>query len=256
MGIRSLKKAARRLGFTLIELLVVIAIIAILAAMLLPALSKAKEKANETKCLSNLKQLQAAHILYAGDNAEAMPPNFPMFDSFGCPASKAGSWVVGEVRFVSRDDDLKNGVLFPYSSGVGIYKCPTDRTKSTSDGLPRNRSYGLNQLMTMYDKSVPDALHKSTEILAPAQVFTFIDENSESIEDGNFGLDRAPTNKWLNLPTDRHTRGCCIAYLDGHVKKTRWQAKKVYVAVSQSTSGPADVEDLRLLQEALPNPPY
>lgn len=244
-----------RVGFTLIELLVVIAIIAILAAMLLPALSKAKENANAARCLSNLKQLQAAHVMYSNDNGETMPPIYPTTDSFGTSASATNSWVLGEVQYVSRDDDLKNGVLFRYAAGVGIYKCPSDRSVSLSDKLPRNRSYALNQLLAMYHPTVPDAVHKTTQVNSPSQVFTFLDENPESIEDGNFGLDHAPATIWVNTPSDRHTKGCNIAYLDGHVKRMTWLAPKIFTGVRQPTANALDAEDLRLMQEALPNLP-
>ncbi|MDB6023948.1 MAG: N-terminal cleavage protein [Verrucomicrobiales bacterium] len=244
-----------RQAFTLIELLVVIAIIAILAAMLLPALSKAKERANEIKCLSNLKQLQAAHVMYSSDNGDTMPPIYPTTDSYGTSASATNSWVVGEVQFVSRDDDLKNGVLFRYAAGVGIYKCPTDRSVSIADQLPRNRSYALNQLLAMYHPTVPDAVHKTTQVFHPSEVFTFLDENPDSIEDGNFGVDHAPSTIWVNTPSDRHTKGCVIAYLDGHVKKMKWLAPKIFTGVRQPVANALDAEDLKTMQDLLPNLP-
>jgi len=184
-----------------------------------------------------------------------MPSQYVIFDSFGAPAGDTNSWVLGEVRNVSRDDDIKNGALFRYAAGVGIYKCPSDRSVSISDKLPRNRSYTIDQLLVYRHPSVPDALYKSTQVTSPAQVFTFLDECPEGIEDGNFGLQHAPIAQWLNLPSDRHSKGTAIAYLDGHVKKMNWLARKIYTGTSQGTASADDATDLKTLQEALPNLP-
>ena len=241
-------------GFTLIELLVVIAIIAILAGLLLPALAKAKERGREINCLSNLKQLQAAHTMYADENNDAMPAHYPTSDSVPESASAAYSWVLGEVRHFSRESDIKNGTLFRYAAGLKIYKCPSDSSNALKDKLPRNRSYALNQLLCMIHPSMPEALRRSTEIKVHSEVFVFIDEHDQSIEDGNFGLDREPASSWLNLPTDRHNRGATASFADGHVRKLKWAWKKTYTGLRQGVANAQDLQDLKQMQRALPNP--
>src|SRR5258706_403750 len=205
------KMALRNVGFTLIELLVVIAIIAILAAMLLPALSKAKEKAREINCLSNLKQLQIGFAMYVGENNDMLPPNYGAVDSIPESSSGTNSWVLGEVRWFSLDTDIDQGVLYTYVAGRGVYKCPSDSSKTRgANSILRNRSYALNQYLTL--TKLPDRLLKSIQIQNPAKVFTFIDEHPDSIEDGNFGVDRSPAGSWLKLPADRHNRGAGCAF--------------------------------------------
>ncbi|MGI8966309.1 MAG: hypothetical protein ACR2H1_09535, partial [Limisphaerales bacterium] len=174
----------------------------------------------------------------------------------GTSGSNTNSWVLGEVKFYSRNDDIKNGVLYRYAAGTGIYKCPSDNSLSISDKLPRNRSYSLDQLLTLYQPFVlPDALRKSSQVLQPAAVFTFIDENANCIEDGNFGLLHSPTMTCLNLPSDRHSKGCVIAFLDGHVKRYAWLWSKFFTSYSQLAVNTKDLQDLQTLQMALPNPP-
>src|SRR5688572_13639027 len=143
MGIQ--KHNSRERGFTLIELLVVIAIIAILAAILLPALSSAKAKGQGIACLNNLRQLTLCWTLYTDDNDGRLPPN-NVTGNFGQAAS-ADSWITGNAREDSSVTNIQKGVLYKYNTAVGIYRCPSDHSTvvgARSTTLRRFRSYSMS----------------------------------------------------------------------------------------------------------------
>src|SRR5579864_1785115 len=131
-------------AFTLIELMVVIAIIAILAAMLMPALSRAKTKAQQTACLNNLKQLQTGWMLYVDDHENTMPLNDNRNTSFSHNTSTTNSWVAGDATLSADLGYLKAGTIYSYVGSPFVYHCPSDNSPVTgSNAVLRARSYSL-----------------------------------------------------------------------------------------------------------------
>src|SRR3954469_23415996 len=144
-------KACRRQssGFTLIELLVVIAIIAILAALLLPALANARQKAWTAVCQNNLKQLEVCWHLYANDHQDYLPPNNSVMLIGGGTLAQSFSWCPDHANTDTNTVDLRSGLLFPYNTSVEIYHCPADKSVVVdANGQPtsrlRNRSYNMS----------------------------------------------------------------------------------------------------------------
>jgi prepilin-type N-terminal cleavage/methylation domain-containing protein len=260
-------------GFTLIELLVVIAIIAILAALLLPALSRAKVQAGSIKCLSNLKQLTLAWVSYCGDNKGVVPPNGGLGQ--GEDSLTGGMWVDGNMQDFSLGSAtninyLKSGVMYPYVNSPGVYLCPAD--VSTVDranyfpwggpGVPRSRSVSMNAWVCSTEdvdetgtsgSSVKDPAYitefkRESDVTLPAGTWLLWDESPFTIDDGcAANTPGAATFFWENPPATYHNNANGMSFVDGHAMIKLWHdpailGKNVVSTDTNPKDGGADLK--------------
>jgi prepilin-type N-terminal cleavage/methylation domain-containing protein/prepilin-type processing-associated H-X9-DG protein len=267
-------------AFTLVELLVVLAVIAILAALLLPALGKAKQRAQTTGCLNNMKQLQLCYGMYGDDNNDYLPPNeaIPNLDV---------SWVLGNAQTDVTTANIQNGLIFGYGKQVKLYVCPANTLMIPNGNggyVPQTRTCSVDFALGGYAPPTLAAggpaqgggtfngvttLVKFSQIQSSSagvsQKIVFVDEAQNGVDDGCFGIhpESSNDNTWWNIPGCRHDgkKASTFTFADGHAEVWRWHGSAVIAdnsldysdiwndpAPADPTTGPGRSDDLPRVQ--------
>ena len=228
-------------GFTLVELLVVITVIALLAALLLPALAHSKEKARGIICLNNVKQMQIAWIMYADDNHGELAPNLSV------TSPTEFSWVQGYLDYSSSSQntnvqlllDAKFAAYAPYIASASTYHCPSDRTsvKILGATYARVRSYGMNWAIGWPSLSPYKTFNRLSDISGPlpSNLFVMIDQHPDYVSDIHFHMDMVTgvSAKFLDYPASSHGGVGTISFADGRAELHKWKDPRTIIPVKR-----------------------
>ncbi len=232
--------APHRQAFSLLELLVVVAIIAILSSILLPALARAKSRAQGVYSLNNTRQLTVATFIYSDDHRGNLPYNFEKRNASSTVMEK--NWANNVLDWELSPDNTNSAALLasgigPYTGGsASVYRCPTDfnvsSIQSSAGWDKRARSYSMNAMVgdagittqQGYNENNPAYLQffNHTSIPRPSDIFMFIEEHPNTIQDGYF-LNRSDTPEWKDLPSSDHDGSGVLSFADGHSEMHRWR---------------------------------
>jgi prepilin-type N-terminal cleavage/methylation domain-containing protein/prepilin-type processing-associated H-X9-DG protein len=256
--------AEQKKAFTLVELLVVIAIIALLMAILVPALSRARDQAQTIACRSNLKNLALGWTMYVDDNDGSLVEGETSNDDDPALTGWVKNPMGPATDFIDREKEgIKKGNLWPYINDFGVYHCPADRAmkdhaNETTGAKPLFRSYAIPGGMNgRHSKYLPGIeVKKFMNIKAPATKYILVEEDHVGAGNDNWGswILNPKGNSWWDGMAILHHKKACLAFADGHVEIHTWVDKSTIIKMGQLhlqgvTPDADEGEDLKYMQD-------